>query len=213
MTDAHENYISLMKIGSTDYYVKDAEARSAITTIEAAIRDGAHFLGKVDTSTGKTTALKDGDHTKPIYIVGKDTAVAPAAGDFVFQTNGNTTIELVWDGVAGDNGEEGADKVEWDGTWREFGSTGTLKAFAFVDEGTFTYTPAGSISKPDITVTPSSDSFDNLAVAVGTGADAETLTFTTTSKTFLTGASAALDNAPAWTGTEATVTVSPKVAS
>ena len=153
MTDAHDKYLSLVNVGGNGYYVKDAEARTAITAVEgrvstneqdivtlkAAVKDGAHYQGKIDLGDGKTTALEDGSTTNPVWIIGKTAAVTVNAGDFVTQQATNTTLEFIWDGAA----------------WREFGSTGKLKAFAYADTGTFTYTPAGSVSTGSTTVTTS----------------------------------------------------------
>ena len=84
-----------------------------------------------------------------------------------------------------------------------------------VGSGTANYTPAGSVSKPDITVTPSTDNVysitdvgalpeltmtvanENLTIAFNQG----TLPTKGAAQTVMTGATAALDNAPAFSGT------------
>ena len=86
-----------------------------------------------------------------------------------------------------------------------------------VGNGTANYTPAGSISKPDITVTPTTDSvysitdvgtlpelttsYDSTNETLTIGFSQGTLPTKGAAQTVMTGASAALDNAPAFTGT------------
>ena len=93
MTDAHDKYLSLVNVGGNGYYVKDAEARTAITAVEgrvstneadivtlkAAVKDGAHYQGKIDLGDGKTTALEDGSTTNPVWIIGKTAAVTTSS--------------------------------------------------------------------------------------------------------------------------------------
>lgn len=86
-----------------------------------------------------------------------------------------------------------------------------------VGNGTANYTPAGSVSKPDITVTPTTDSvysitdvgtlpelttsYDSTNETLTIGFSQGTLPTKGAAQTVMTGASAALDNAPAFTGT------------
>ena len=81
-----------------------------------------------------TTKLTDGSTTSSITIEGK--SVTPKAGDVVIYGES----EFIWS----DTGE---------GKWHEFGSTGSLKALAFKDSVSATYTPAGTVSTPEVTVT------------------------------------------------------------
>lgn len=264
MTDLYTNNISALNVGGNGYHIKDTEARNAVTaaenrisqnetdisTLKAAVKGGTHFIGKID---AEKTTLDDGAHTNPVYIVGNEAAVVPAAGDFCIVASGSVTREFIWDGIA--SGEEYA------GTWREMGSTGALKAMAFVDAGTFTdtpeggvtvvqqtaetdtvtdptftgtakkptgtfngteatiqsdYTPAGEVSAPGITVTPTTTDVSVVtltppsAPAEGVPSD-ETLTISVASSTVVKSATAALDNAPTFTGTagKATATYTP----
>lgn len=254
-----KKYIAIINLANGEVrYVKDAEARtlisgltermvtaeSDITTLKAAVTDGAHFLGKAWATQAEGVTIEDGSDDQTIDVVGvrpKDggeegeteeyaKSVTASAGDFVIVSATGTTLEFIWDGAA----------------WRELGSTGTLKALAFKDSasasytpagdvtvgsqtaggtvsqptftgneaaitGSFsgtqgtatgTFTPAGTVSTPTITVTPTTASFDNVAITVD---DAnESMTITTTSKTFMTEASAS-SSQPSFTGTEGNV--------
>ena len=134
------------------YYIKDDEVRQWIgdgTTSGAekrlsdaesaitALSNATHWLGIT------TTALTDGANTNPITI--NEQSVTAKGGDIVQDTSGT---EFIF-----------SDKVS-PNAWQQFGaSIGTLKAFAFVDTGTVTLTPAGSNSSSSVSgtcsVTPS----------------------------------------------------------
>ena len=100
----------------TTYNIKDATARSNISALSGALT----FLGTT------TTALTDGATTSPITI--GDSSVTPKAGNVVIYGNS----EFVWSAA--------------ESKWREFGSTGSLKALAFKDNASASYTPRGSVS-------------------------------------------------------------------
>ena len=129
------------------YYIKDNEVRQWIgdgTTSGAekrlsdaesaisALSNATHWLGIT------TTELTDGATTNPITI--NSQSVTAKNGDIVQYDS----TEFIYNGSA----------------WQQFGaSIGTLKAFAFVDTGTVTLTPAGSNSSSSVSgtcsVTPS----------------------------------------------------------
>ena len=128
----------------TTYDIKDATARSNIAALSGALT----FLGTT------TTALTDGATTSPITI--GDSSVTPKAGNVVIYGNS----EFVWSAA--------------ESKWREFGSTGSLKALAFKDSVSASYTPAGSVSQPAFTGTKAtiSSSFTpvgTVAISKGTG--------------------------------------------
>ena len=128
----------------TTYNIKDATARSNIAALSGALT----FLGTT------TTALTDGATTSPITI--GDSSVTPKAGNVVIYGNS----EFVWSAA--------------ESKWREFGSTGSLKALAFKDSASASYTPAGSVSQPTFTGTKAtiSSSFTpagTVAISKGTG--------------------------------------------
>lgn len=129
----------------TTYDIKDAGARELIASLSGALT----YLGTT------TTALTDGCSTSPITI--GSTTVTPKAGDVVAYGKS----EFVWS--------------ETESKWREFGSTGSLKALAFKDSASATYTPAGAVSQPTFTGTKAtiSSSFTpsgEVEISKGTGA-------------------------------------------
>lgn len=128
----------------TTYDIKDARARELIGSLSGALT----YLGIT------TTELVDGSTASPIVIGG--TSVTPKAGDIAAYGNS----EFVWSDV--------------ESKWREFGSTGSLKALAFKDSASGSYTPAGTVSQPTFTGTKAtiSSSFTpagSVAISKGTG--------------------------------------------
>ena len=128
----------------TTYDIKDATARANISALSGALT----FLGTT------TTALTDGAATSPITIGGS--SVTPKAGNVVIYGNS----EFVWSAA--------------ESKWREFGSTGSLKALAFKDSASGSYTPAGSVGQPTFTGTKAtiSSSFTpagSVTISKGTG--------------------------------------------
>lgn len=201
MTD-NPNYSYIATVRTPDggtHYLKDAEARSAVSAaelridenaqdiadIKAAIAGGTHFRGIT------TTALTDGTANRRVVIDGQN--YDANTGDFVIlnkTVNGVATgVEFIWTG----------------NKWSELGSTGTLKALAFKDVATGSYTPAGNVSKPTATVTPQKATVTHLSATVD--ADAETLILANSSLQVMTGASVDVSK-PTFTGTAATVSVS-----
>lgn len=178
------------------YDLVDAGARELISALEAY----SEFIGVT------STELTDGSTTNPVIINGESKTAKK--GEIV--TYGSA--EFIWNGSA----------------WQEFGDLSALGALAYKSSASGTYTPAGTVSAPDITVTPTTGTVLGSVATAGvvptctlptaTYAN-EVLTFTAGSfnggsmptfdnATVLTGASAALDNAPSFSGTEATISVS-----
>ena len=110
--------------GST-YDLKDATARSEITTLKNTVTGAMHYIGVT------TSALSDGATTNPIKINNAD--VTAKSGDVAIYN----TLEFVFSDA--------------DSKWHEFGSTGSLKALAFKDSASASYTPAGTVSQPTFT--------------------------------------------------------------
>ena len=128
----------------TTYDIKDATARELIKTLGSP----TSYLGVT------TTAITDGATTSPITI--GDKSVTPKAGDVVAYGSS----EFVWS--------------DTESKWREFGSTGSLKALAFKDSASASYTPAGSVSQPTFTGTKATISANytpagTVAISKGTG--------------------------------------------
>lgn len=194
------SYISTARTpdGGT-HYLKDAEARNAITAaeerigenaqdiadIKEAIRGGTHFIGVT------ATELTDGCTTNPIVIDGVN--VTAKAGDFTIRNKvvegAVTGLEFIWTGAK----------------WSELGSTGTLKALAFKDAASGTVKPTGTVSKPTAAVTPQTAAIAHLTVAVD--AETETLTIGSATHTVMTGVAVDVSQ-PTFTGDTKTVTVS-----
>ena len=178
------------------YDLKDAQARSDIADIQRAISGGIHFRGET------TTALTDGATTNPITINGESyTAVS---GDLVLYDE----KEFLFDGTK----------------WIEMGDLSLLGTLAYKDSASGSFTPAGSVSAPNISVaTAGGTTTVNSITAVGslpaytaTVAN-ETLTMTWNAGTLPTkGADTVVKTTdaaysasqPTFTGTADTVTVS-----
>lgn len=144
-----------------------------------------------------TTELTDGSSTNPITI----------GGEPVTAVSGNITAY-------------GNDEFIFNGTvWQAFGNLEDLGELAYEDSATGSFTPEGSVSKPSITVTPTTANVPNVTdvgsmptytvtgetLVIGAGAT-PTLG---TAIAAMTGASAELDAAPTFSGTAGTVTVGP----
>lgn len=184
--------ISKIKVGSTSYDIKDADARSRIEALESY----SDFLGVT------TTQLVDGVTTSPVITIN---------GDSVTAEKGNIAIygsaEFIYDGTV----------------WQEFGDLSALQNLlgdlAYEDTAEGSFTPAGTVSRPSVSVTPTTANVTGVLNA-GTlpsmtyDSATETLEFNAgalvtlaTSLAVMTGATAALDSDPVFSGTAGTVTV------
>lgn len=118
--------ISQIKLPSgTTYNIKDATARQSISDLQSGLTGAMHYIGI------STTAITDGGTQKPTIDSAQKTLTADDAGAVCIYGE----KEYVWNGSK----------------WQEFGSTGSLKALAFKDSASATYTPAGSVSQPSFT--------------------------------------------------------------
>lgn len=120
----------------TTYNIKDATARQSISNLQTTLSGGMHYVGTT------TTTLTDGASTTPIKISNRD--YSPISGDVVIYNS----LEFIYSSI--------------DNKWHEFGSTGSLKALAFKNQASGSYTPAGTISQPTFTGTSSAI---NLSIA------------------------------------------------
>ena len=135
-------------------YVKDADAREEIAEIKETIKNGAHFIGKLVSAVvgGETvTTLNDGD--VPTSITTDEGTFVPGTpgegqeqlnnGDYLYVqgASGKPTLEFMWTGT----------KLS------EYGSTSVLKALAFKDSASGTYTPAGSNAASAVTFSGTED--------------------------------------------------------
>lgn len=127
-----KKYLSKIVKGGNTLWLKDAEARQEIADIKSSITGAMHFIGV------SSTAIADGDATGPWTINGMTYIASgtPAEGEVllvsgdvaVYAPSGKAEREFVWSGTK----------------WQEYGSTGSLKALAFKDSASATYTPAGT---------------------------------------------------------------------
>lgn len=176
------------------YDIKDATARSEISILKGSGTGAMHYAGVT------TTALTNGSSTSPIKI--NEVDYTPSNGDVVIYGQ----LEFVW---------STSDKK-----WHEFGSTGSLKGLAFKDSASASYTPAGSVSAPTVTVAVNTASVTPIT-GVGTlpnftasvsnetltlGFSAGSLPTKGTVVTVATGIKSASASAPSFTGTNATIT-------
>lgn len=176
------------------YDIKDATARNDISMLKGSGTGAMHYAGVT------TTALANGSSTSPIKINEAD--YTPANGDVVIYGQ----LEFVW---------STSDKK-----WHEFGSTGSLKGLAFKDSASASYTPAGSVSAPTVTVAVNTvkvapitgvGTLPNFTASVSNetltlGFSAGSLPTKGEDVTVATGIKSASASAPAFTGTNATIT-------
>ena len=109
------------------------------TVARSAITGGTYFLGIT------STALTDGSSTNPITI--SDESVMAENGNVVAYGN----KEFVW--------------ANSDEQWHELGDLSNLGDLALKDSASGSYTPAGTVSKPDIDVTVTPVSISEFATA------------------------------------------------
>lgn len=142
MADNNETYyISKVNLAGDNktYYIKDQWARDQIATIG----EYKHYLGVT------TTALVDNVTTNPVVSIGGTDVTADVGSIVSIRQSGKPDTEFVY-----------APKVNQSATdpgiWQEFGSSGSLGQFAYVDKGTVTIKPKGTVSKPTFTGTQGS---------------------------------------------------------
>lgn len=177
------------------YDIKDATARNDISMLKGSGTGAMNYAGVT------TTALANGSSTSPIKINEAD--YTPSNGDVVIYGQ----LEFVW---------STSDKK-----WHEFGSTGSLKGLAFKDSASASFTPAGSVSAPTVSVAVNTASVTPMA-DVGTlpsftaSVSAETLTLgfsagslptKGTAVEVATGIKSASASEPKFTGGASTITV------
>lgn len=176
------------------YDIKDATARNDISMLKGSGTGAMHYAGVT------TTALANDSSTSPIKI--NEVDYTPSNGDVVIYGQ----LEFVW---------STSDKK-----WHEFGSTGSLKGLAFKDSASASYTPAGSVSAPTVTVAVNTvkvapitgvGTLPNFTASVSNetltlGFSAGSLPTKGEDVTVATGIKSASASAPAFTGTNATIT-------
>ena len=165
------SYVSKVKLpgDTTIYYIKDEEARDLI----AQLGDFTAYLGIT------TTSLTDGATTNPITIDGA--SVTAVAGNIVSYNDTTGSLYTAKDFI-------------FNGTiWQEFANPTKLGKFAYVSQGTATFTPSvsktGTVSVNNKTLAATSipATFGTTAI---TGATAiKTVSSITTNSNVITGGS------------------------
>lgn len=120
---AVDQYFSKITLPSGEtFLVKDSKAREEIESLKKVTASGVSYLGTT------TTALTDGATTSPIDIKdGEETkSVAAATGGMVNYNN----VMYAWNGTQ----------------WDQLGSAGAIKALAYKDSVSATYTPTGTVT-------------------------------------------------------------------
>lgn len=111
-----KNYISVINNGTTDLYIKDAEAQQAISDLQKSVTGAMHFLGL------STTAITDEAATGPWTIESKTYIASGTPGE------GQILLK------AGDAALYGKKEFVWNGSmWREYGDMSSLKSLAYKD--------------------------------------------------------------------------------
>lgn len=108
----------------TTYNIKDAQARDDIESIRQSISGGLSFLGET------TTEITEGSTTNPITINGS--SITAKNGDLVVYGS----KEFLFNGTS----------------WIEMGDLSLLGALAYKNNASGSFTPAGNISAPTISV-------------------------------------------------------------
>lgn len=149
-----KNYFSFLDLADgSRWYVKDAEAQADIARILDIIQNGSRYIGKFTSAVvgGETVdVLHQGDvvtsitTSKGTYVTGTPTGTQKQLmeGDYCqYERTGQNAIEWMWNG----------DNID------EFGSTSMLKALAFKDSASGSYTPAGTNAASQVTFTGTAD--------------------------------------------------------
>lgn len=132
---ADDLYVSKLTIpvaggGTADYFIRDEQSRAKIQDILNSISSGVVFIGKTNTpltdgSTTATITLKEGGtYSKQVTLTSDDVGSLVTVDKTAYTPALPQDAEYVWDGAQ----------------WIEFGSSGELGAFAFVDTGDVTVT-------------------------------------------------------------------------
>ena len=149
-----KNYFSFLDLADgSRWYVNDAEAREDIARILDIIKNGSRYIGKF------TSAVVGGETVTELHQGDVVTSITTSKGTFVTGTPSGTEKQL----LAGDYCQyerTGQNAIEW--MWNgdaidEFGSTSMLKALAFKDSASATYTPAGSNAPSAVSFTGTAD--------------------------------------------------------
>ena len=164
------------------YEFKDTVARQMIADLSGNLSGAVHFVDET------TTPLSDGSTASPIKIPGPngtEVDYTPQGGDVVIYND----AEYIWSSNSNQ--------------WQHFGSAGSLKALAFKDSATGTFTPAGTVTQPTFTGTAGTINLSGtpagtIDMAIGSGVANYTPEGSVSAPTFTgTGANINLSGTPA----------------
>lgn len=198
MTDnTNYSYIStIITPDGTTHYIKDSEARTAITALEnsfAGLGSVMHFKGSVANETA-LYAVKSAD-LGDVYIT------TDTGKEYVCKT---AFTEAVWNGLNANQRKLNWEMLGYTIDLTPFAKTADLGDLAFKDGGSVTFIPGGSVGTPTITVTPNTGTVNSIT-DVGTLPTHAADTFTQgsfTSGTFSKG------TLPTWSASVANETLS-----
>lgn len=149
-----KNYFEFLDLADgSRWYARDAEAQADIAHILEILQNGSRYIGKF------TSAVVGGETVTELHQGDVVTSITTSKGTFVTGTPSGTEKQL----LAGDYCQyerTGQNAIEW--MWNgdaidEFGSTSMLKALAFKDSASATYTPAGSNAPSAVSFTGTAD--------------------------------------------------------
>lgn len=149
-----KNYFSFLDLADgSRWYVKDAEAQADIARILDIIQNGSRYIGKF------TSAVVGGETVDVLHQGDVVTSITTSTGTYVTGTPASGQKQL----MAGDYCQyerTGQNAIEW--MWNgdvidEFGSTSMLKALAFKDSASGSYTPAGTNAPSAVSFTGQED--------------------------------------------------------
>jgi hypothetical protein len=129
-THADDLYVSKLTIpvaggGTADYFIRDEQSRAKIQDILDSISSGVVFIGKTNTpltdgsATATITLKESGAYTKQVTLTAEDVGSLVTVDKTAYTPALKQDAEYIWDGAQ----------------WIEFGSSGELGDFAFVDTG------------------------------------------------------------------------------
>ena len=181
-------------------------------------------LSQLTMPSGNTYDLKDAEARR---LIAELQAYTDYLGVTTSDITDGSTINPVMIGeepvtaVKGNIVNKGNAEFIFNGTkWQEFGDLGALKALAYKDEASGSYTPAGTVAKPTFTGTQATITSDytpagTVEISTGTSTTKNYTPAGTVSKPTFTGTKATVKSAytpagtvsqPTFTGTQATIT-------
>ena len=177
MTD----YISKITLPNGDnFLIKDQAARQDIQTLKDTVVGTTHYRGTADaiqsSISGTNKSMRDGATSNGNIVMTDGTTLTPQNGDIIIIGTSGTNEAAPKEYIFKLTSSTGPT-----GVWNEFGSTGSLKALAFKDNATASYTPRGTINA--LTFTGTAATISSTYKPVGT------------------------ISTPSFTGTTATITV------